>query len=32
VRAHPLVAEWYERAAAEPPEWQVPEYETPPAV
>ena len=32
VRAHPLVAEWYERAASEPPEWQVPEYETPPAV
>ena len=30
VRAHPLVAEWYARAAAEPASWQIAEYETPP--
>lgn len=27
VRAHPLVADWYERAAAEPAEWLLPDYE-----
>jgi glutathione S-transferase len=27
VRAHPLVAEWYEAAATEPREWQLPAYE-----
>jgi glutathione S-transferase len=27
VRAHPLVAEWYDGAAAEPIEWLVEEYE-----
>ncbi|MGC8477343.1 MAG: glutathione S-transferase [Acetobacteraceae bacterium] len=31
VRAHPLVAAWYDAAAAEPAEWQVAEYETPPS-
>ena len=28
VRAHPLVAAWYDAAAAEPAEWLVAEYET----
>jgi len=28
VRAHPLVAAWYEAASREPPEWELPEYET----
>jgi glutathione S-transferase len=28
VRAHPLVAEWYDGAAAEPAEWLLPDYET----
>jgi glutathione S-transferase len=28
VRAHKLVAEWYDAAAAEPAEWLVAEYET----
>ncbi|MBN8871451.1 MAG: glutathione S-transferase family protein [Rhodospirillales bacterium] len=28
VRAHPLVAAWYEAAAAEPPEWLLDGYET----
>ncbi len=32
VRAHPLVADWYERAGAEPEAWRIAEYETPPAV
>lgn len=27
VRAHPLVAEWYDEAAAEPDEWLIEEYE-----
>jgi len=27
VRAHPLVGEWYEGAAAEPAEWLLPDYE-----
>jgi glutathione S-transferase len=27
VRAHPLVQAWYEGAAAEPPEWLLPDYE-----
>lgn len=27
VRAHPLVSEWYDRAAEEPPEWRVDRYE-----
>jgi glutathione S-transferase len=27
VRAHPLVAEWYDGAAAEPAEWLLPDYE-----
>jgi glutathione S-transferase len=31
VRAHPLVAEWYDGAAAEPDNWLVEEYERPPA-
>jgi len=30
VRAHPLVAAWYDAAAAEPADWLVTEYETPP--
>lgn len=30
VRAHPLVAEWYAAAAAEPASWIVADYETPP--
>jgi glutathione S-transferase len=30
VRAHPLVAEWYDGAAAEPAEWLIEEYERPP--
>ena len=30
VRAHPLVAAWYDAAAREPVEWRLPEYETPP--
>lgn len=30
VRAHPLVAAWYDAAAAEPAEWQVAEYEASP--
>jgi glutathione S-transferase len=30
VRGHPLVAEWYEDAAAEPAEWLVDDYETAP--
>lgn len=29
VRAHPLVAEWYDGAAAEPAEWLIEGYETP---
>ena len=29
VRAHPLVAAWYDAAAAEPDEWRLPDYETP---
>lgn len=28
VRAHPLVAAWYDAAAAEPEEWLLPDYET----
>ena len=28
VRAHPLVAAWYEAAASEPPEWRLDKYET----
>ena len=28
VRAHPLVADWYEAAASEPPEWRLDKYET----
>jgi len=31
VRAHPLVAEWYDGAAAEPVEWLVEDYERMPA-
>ncbi|WP_158931354.1 glutathione S-transferase family protein [Acidisphaera sp. S103] len=31
VRAHPLVAEWYDDAAAEPAEWLVEDYERAPA-
>ena len=27
LRAHPLVAEWYDAAAAEPVEWQLARYE-----
>ncbi|HQT79390.1 MAG: glutathione S-transferase [Rhodospirillales bacterium 20-64-7] len=27
VRVHPLVAEWYDGAAAEPPDWLIDEYE-----
>ncbi|HEY6433709.1 MAG TPA: glutathione S-transferase [Acetobacteraceae bacterium] len=30
VRAHPLVAAWYNAAAAEPAAWLLPHYETPP--
>jgi glutathione S-transferase len=30
VRAHPLVDAWYVAAAAEPPDWLLPDYETPP--
>jgi glutathione S-transferase len=30
VRAHPLVAAWYAAAAAEPPAWEVADYETVP--
>jgi len=30
VRAHPLVADWYDGAAQEPAEWLIEEYETPP--
>jgi glutathione S-transferase len=30
VRAHPLVSEWYDDAAAESPEWLVEDYETAP--
>lgn len=29
VRAHPLVAAWYDAAAAEPDDWLLPDYETP---
>ena len=29
VRAHPLVAAWYDAAAQEPPDWLLPDYETP---
>ncbi len=29
VRAHPLVAAWYDGAAAEPAEWKLPDYENP---
>ena len=29
VRAHPLVAAWYDAASAEPDEWSLPDYETP---
>jgi len=28
VRAHPLVSEWYDGAAAEPADWLLPDYET----
>ncbi len=28
VRAHPLVAAWYDAAAAEPDDWNLPDYET----
>ena len=31
VRAHPLVTEWYEDAAAEPADWLVEDYEKTPA-
>jgi glutathione S-transferase len=31
VRAHPLVVEWYELAAAEPEAWLLPKYESAPA-
>lgn len=31
VRGHELVARWYADAAAEPAEWRLPDYETPPA-
>jgi glutathione S-transferase len=31
VRAHPLIEEWYAGAAAEPAEWLIEPYETPPA-
>ena len=27
VRAHPLVAAWYDAAAAEPESWKLPDYE-----
>jgi glutathione S-transferase len=30
IRAHPLVADWYTQAAAEPPSWQIAKYETAP--
>lgn len=30
VRAHPLVAAWYDAAATEGPDWLIDEYETPP--
>ena len=30
VRTHPLVAEWYDAAAAEPAEWHLPSYENAP--
>jgi glutathione S-transferase len=30
VRARPLVAEWYDAAAKEPPEWKIPGYEVGP--
>jgi glutathione S-transferase len=29
VRAHPLVARWYDEAAAEPVEWLLDRYENP---
>jgi glutathione S-transferase len=32
VRAHPLVAEWYDDAAREPPDWLVEDYEETPNV
>jgi glutathione S-transferase len=32
VRAHELVARWYADAAAEPVDWLLPDYETPPAL
>ena len=28
VRGHPLVAAWYDGAAAEPDDWNLPDYET----
>jgi glutathione S-transferase len=28
VRAHPLVAAWYDSAAEEPEDWLLPDYET----
>jgi glutathione S-transferase len=28
LRAHPLITRWYDEAAAEPPDWQLPAYET----
>jgi glutathione S-transferase len=28
VRAYPLVADWYDAAAAEPDDWLLPDYET----
>lgn len=31
VRAHPLVAAWYDAAAQEPEAWRLPEYDTAPA-
>ena len=30
VRAHPLVAEWYDGAAAEPDDWLIDDYEAAP--
>jgi glutathione S-transferase len=31
VRGHPLVADWYDGAAAEPEAWLIDEYEAAPA-
>jgi glutathione S-transferase len=30
VRAHPLLAEWYDTAAKEPADWLLPQYESAP--